>query len=419
MPTNTTDVGGGGGKGIRTPGLLIANETLYQLSYTPETTENKRLITSFDRLSNPLVRLLYPAYTQEHMGATESKSGTFERVGECLLRYSSNGVYYARFESRGKEIRRSLGTTDRATAKRKLGDLQRDLARVDLTAGKCSLSEMCDRYLATVQHQAEKTVRRKTDIAAALKRDFPGGAGVSIAKVVPSKVLAWLASYHFGPPSYNLYLDFMRAVFAMAVDDRLIAHSPIENLKGKKLRDPIRTTPSFEEFRAVVADIRAQVFNADAKDSGDFVEFIGLAGLGQAEASSLLWEHIDWKAGEFTARRQKTGRTFVVPLFPQLRPVLERLRAERGNPPGHEKVFRIKDAKHAISEACARLGLSKYSHRSFRRMFITKAIERGVDVKVIAKWQGHNDGGKLILGTYSEVRNKHSAKMADLMGEDC
>jgi hypothetical protein len=27
---------GYGGKGIRTPGLLIANETLYQLSYTPE-----------------------------------------------------------------------------------------------------------------------------------------------------------------------------------------------------------------------------------------------------------------------------------------------------------------------------------------------------------------------------------------------
>ena len=26
---------GFGGKGIRTPGLLIANETLYQLSYTP------------------------------------------------------------------------------------------------------------------------------------------------------------------------------------------------------------------------------------------------------------------------------------------------------------------------------------------------------------------------------------------------
>jgi hypothetical protein len=36
-------------------------------------------------------------------------------------------------------------------------------------------------------------------------------------------------------------------------------------------------------------------------------------------------------------------------------------------------------------------------------MFITRAIERGVDVKVIAEWQGYKDGGKLILDTYSAV----------------
>jgi hypothetical protein len=34
---------GYGGKGIRTPGLLIANETLYQLSYTPENLYRKGL----------------------------------------------------------------------------------------------------------------------------------------------------------------------------------------------------------------------------------------------------------------------------------------------------------------------------------------------------------------------------------------
>src|SRR4051812_44743858 len=31
----------GGGMGIRTPDLLIANETLYQLSYTPQTASEK------------------------------------------------------------------------------------------------------------------------------------------------------------------------------------------------------------------------------------------------------------------------------------------------------------------------------------------------------------------------------------------
>jgi site-specific recombinase XerD len=48
-------------------------------------------------------------------------------------------------------------------------------------------------------------------------------------------------------------------------------------------------------------------------------------------------------------------------------------------------------------------------------MFITRAIERGVDVKVIAEWQGHKDGGKLILQVYAHVNPVHSKRMAALM----
>jgi len=48
-------------------------------------------------------------------------------------------------------------------------------------------------------------------------------------------------------------------------------------------------------------------------------------------------------------------------------------------------------------------------------MFITKAIELGVDVKVVAQWQGHRDGGMLILKRYSHVRPVHSNRMAQLM----
>ena len=48
-------------------------------------------------------------------------------------------------------------------------------------------------------------------------------------------------------------------------------------------------------------------------------------------------------------------------------------------------------------------------------MFITRALERGIDVKVLAQWQGHMDGGKLILDTYSHVRPLHSQRMAQLM----
>ena len=47
-----------------------------------------------------------------------------------------------------------------------------------------------------------------------------------------------------------------------------------------------------------------------------------------------------------------------------------------------------------------------------RRCFITRAIEKGVDFKTIASWQGHRDGGVLIAKTYSHLRNEHSDNMA-------
>jgi len=111
--------------------------------------------------------------------------------------------------------------------------------------------------------------------------------------------------------------------------------------------------------------------------------------------------------------RHKTQAGFVVPLYPQLKSLLERRKTKALSQNGI--VFRVRSAKKAITSACRRLGLPNYTHRSFRRMFITRAIEKGIDLKVIAQWQGHKDGGKLILDTYSHVNPVHSQRMAQLM----
>ena len=198
----------------------------------------------------------------------------------------------------------------------------------------------------------------------------------------------------------------------MAVRDRIISDSPAAHLKYIKRDKPIRLMPTWEQFKAIVADARGQVFNADAQDSADFLEFLGLAGLGQAEACSLRRSDVDFESGRMITFRHKTSTGFVVPIFPQLRPLLERLCTGKGN---RDTIFRIADAKHALTNACRRLGFPPFSQRSLRRMFITRAIERSVDVKVIAQWQGHRDGGKLILDTYSHVNAVHSHRMALLM----
>ena len=343
---------------------------------------------------------------------TRQKSA-FQKVGECLYRYSSNGVYYARFESSGKEIRRSLRTTDRTSAQRALAWLKQEREQVDPTQGKLTLAELSDRYAATIQHQAPKTIERKLLIIHRIKSHWPTGRLTQIAKIRPSHVDLWLSRYHFGSASRNLFMSCIKEIFALALRDRIIATSPAAHLRYAKRQKRIRATPSFEEFKAIVETIRSQKYNGhDAQESADFVEFLGLAGLGKAEAAALRQSDIDWQRETITTFRHKTKSGFAIPIYPQLKPLL--LRRRRDDAP-NERVFKINDAKKAIANACHRLNLPQSSHISFRRMFITRAIERGVDVKVIAEWQGHKDGGKLILDTYSHVNRAHSHRMAQLM----
>jgi len=246
-----------------------------------------------------------------------------------------------------------------------------------------------------------------------IKSHWPTGRLTQIAKIRPSHVDLWLSRYHFGSASRNLFISCIKEIFALALRDRIIATSPAAHLRYAKRQKRIRATPSFEEFKAIVETIRSQKYNGhDAQESADFVEFLGLAGLGKAEAAALRQSDIDWQRETITTFRHKTKSGFAIPIYPQLKALLFRRR--RDNAP-NERVFKINDAKKAIANACHRLNLPQYSHISFRRMFITRAIERGVDVKVIAEWQGHKDGGKLILDTYSHVNRAHSHRMAQLM----
>jgi len=128
------------------------------------------------------------------MNASPAKRGDFEKVGECLYRYSSTGTYYAVLRHAGKLIRRSLQTDDRALAKRRLADFRQTLERIDPRAGRISVAEMADRYMETIGHLADKTRRSKVTITKRIKSDWPGGSSVLVRDVRESHVRAWLSA---------------------------------------------------------------------------------------------------------------------------------------------------------------------------------------------------------------------------------
>jgi integrase len=332
-----------------------------------------------------------------------------------LYRYNPSGQFFARVRFQGKLYRRKLDTADLALAKRKLRTFKDDLERTDATKGNTSFAKMLDDYDKTLGG-APSTKEDKRHIIDKLKKTWFGVDTLPLRTVKPSQVTAWL-SKHYGDKSasyYNSALSVIRAAFDMAIADKIIIESPAKGLTYRKRHKPIRPTPTFEQFKQIVADIRAQKFNREAEQSGDFVEFLGLAGLGQAEVASIKRSDLDLDAGRIIIYRHKTDTGFVIPIYPQLRPLVEKLCKGKAH---NAHLFSINEARKALANCCKRLGFPSFTHRSLRRMFITRAIERGVDVKVIAEWQGHRDGGKLILQTYSHVNPVHSNRMAQLMSD--
>jgi integrase len=330
-----------------------------------------------------------------------------------LYRYNPSGQYFARVRFHGKLYRRKLETDDLGLAKRKLRAFKNDLERTDASKGNTSFAKVLDDYSETLTG-ADTTKADKRVIIDKLKATWFGASSLPLRTIKPSQVSAWL-SKHYGERSasyYNSALTVLRDAFDMAVNDKIIVESPASGLTYRKRKKPIRTTPTFDQFKAIVADVRNQRFNADAEESADFIEALGLLGLGQAEAASIKRSDVDLEAGRIIVYRHKTDVGFVIPIYPQVRPLLEKLCAGKAH---NDRLFSINESRKALANSCKRLGFPWFTHRSLRRMFITRAIELGVDVKVIAEWQGHKDGGKLILQTYSHVRPEHSNRMAALM----
>jgi hypothetical protein len=180
---------------------------------------------------------------------------------------------------------KKLGTDDYQLARRKLADFRRDLGRTDARTSNTSFGAVLEKYLRTIGGLSASSQKDKRAIIGKLCSTWFGIDTLPLRLIKPSDVSAWLSRtcVDKGASYFNSVLTVIRGAFDLAVKDRIIADSPAAYLRYRKRATPIRLTPTFEEFRAIVASIRAQPLNRDAEQSGDFVEFLGLCGLGQAE----------------------------------------------------------------------------------------------------------------------------------------
>ncbi|HEX5400467.1 MAG TPA: tyrosine-type recombinase/integrase [Verrucomicrobiae bacterium] len=329
-----------------------------------------------------------------------------------MRRRETSGVYYAFIKRGRKQIRRSLKTTDKALARRKLADLLREVDRlVSAEAAHATFSDVASRWIETTRHALKPgTVRHRQTCLKALSPFF---AGQTIRNLTLRHCEAWLTERGQikAPQTLIHELNVMRAVFKYAEEQGLILRDPSKSIKRPRHVTKTPTVPTREQFQNIVAAIRGES-QGKGNEGADLIELLAYSGMRLNEACSLRWRDVNFTQGLFRVtggeRGTKNREQRTVPVSDELRALLIRLKRDRETVAPDAFIAQNATARKCLETACRNLGLPKFHHHSLRHFFATCAIESGVDIPTVARWLGHKDGGALLMKTYSHLQPAHS-----------
>ena len=232
-----------------------------------------------------------------------------------------------------------------------------------------------------------------------IKRTWPTLESSPVASITAMDCLQWAARLHYCASRFNGIIAALKGAFRLAVAQGAIAGNPADAIQAMPVRIRPPKLPTRELF---LATLRALECSPWARRSVKFVKFLAYSGFRINEARRVVGEDVTEHGIRVTG---KNGDTEFVPILPEMRALLDTL-------PAKGPLFKIKNPRRALQNACRRVGIVPLTNHQLRHIFATRCIECGVDVKTVSAWLRHKDGGALALKRYSHVRDEHSMAMA-------
>jgi integrase len=351
-----------------------------------------------------------------------------------LLRHKS-GNYYARAFAGGKEVWKSLKTSHFSVAQAKLAHFLKEhreqRQRLQPGDARLTFGAAIKQHLANLEDRPNikpSTVHYWKQIYRALIRSWPGLESREVRRISAGECEAWAREFRRtggrangqskepSPTRFNNTLDGLRHVFRLAKELAIIYSDPSARIERIKIRQKSLTLPSRMQFTEIVERV-ATAGAGQSRHCADFVQGLAFTGVRKSEANCLEWRDVDFEAGEIVVRGDaKTGtknwELRRVPLIPDARALLERMRGDRSGESLDAKVFRVGECQKALDRACKKVGIDRITHHDLRHLFATRCIESGVDIPTVSRWLGHKDGGALAMKTYGHLRREHSISQA-------
>ncbi len=337
-----------------------------------------------------------------------------------LYRYVPSQVYFAKIRVNGKLVRKSLRTKTLSVAKLRLDDFdkglrQRAASQIAVATGKMTFGNALEVYLKRLRGDISLKPRTKTyreERIAALLKSWPSLKDMDACKISKTDCLNWAADYQtkFSATNFNNTVGSLKLVLDVAVEAGARYDNPAKFIKKARiiLKEP--DLPSQDAFEKILGMIKHQ-------SVADLVRFQAYSGMRISETRQVTWQDVDFEKEQIVVRGEKETGTKNweirrAPMIPEMKALLERIRDEQPNRQLSDPVMSKKEFRGSVKTACRKLGIPNFNHHAMRHLFITRCMELNLNVKMIADWVGHKDGGTLILKRYAHLRPDYSWKMA-------
>jgi integrase len=341
------------------------------------------------------------------------KSDIWQTVGDNLKLYKPSGTYYVQAKLQGRRVRESLQTDNLQTARTKLASwlaLHRSNGSGAGTgAAMGALIELWEEQLNADNTITDSTRGYKKEVLEYILKHWPGFAQTKVRKLKKHDLESWKKRQGCGPTRVNGALTVLRELFDLAEARGVLRGiSPMRGIKNL----PVGIKPFTLPTREQMEQIRASVY-ASSPEAGLLFDLLAETGSRISTATAIRWEDVRWDRNVlFYGKVKWKANGYEGPMSKKLREVLEKAKPVNA----HGPIIQIGSIRKPLETACKKQSITPpISHHDLRHWFVTRAIEKGVDIPTISRWIGHVDGGALLMQTYGHYRDEHSQKMAKLL----
>ncbi len=343
-----------------------------------------------------------------------------------LIRYVPSGTYFARIRVRGKLIRKSLKTDVLTTAKLRLADMEKNereaaesneaVFRGRMTFGDCVALFKAQTETSKLLKPSAKSYRN--EVIDSIIKSWPEVASRDVRRFNPTELNTWAAKFsgEYSATRYNGAVGIMRQIFKVAIQAGALFRNPAQEIQRAKVRPKMLKLPSAKQFELFLKEIES-ANGRDSRKCADLVRFLAFGGFRISEARNITWTDCNFEKDEIVVRGidetgTKNWSIRRIPMIPEMKQLLEHLKAKRPNESLTKPVMQVKECLQAMTRAAKAVEMDRITHHDLRHLFATRCIEAGVDIPTVSRWLGHKDGGALAMRVYGHLRDSHSTEMA-------